>query len=222
MAQATEAQAVAATTPATNRAFMQKRWFSLIGLVPLGAYVVAHLLSVSQWWSSPEVYDAAIRDAHGSWLTWLGTAMLLAFVAYHAVVGLQQIGKARMFSPKPTKVLHWTYILQRIAGIGILLFIPAHVYKAKIAPALSGTPESFEGMHHAFAVAPEHLLTLGVYVLGTAGVAYHLAHGLWTASVSFGIVQSEVAQRRMQFVSVGFFLFLITLAYGSILKIVIG
>jgi len=61
-----------------------------------------------------------------------------------------------------------------------------------------------------------------VYVLGTAGVAYHLAHGLWTASVSFGLAQSEAAQRRMQYVSVGFFLFLITLAYGTILKVFVG
>jgi succinate dehydrogenase / fumarate reductase cytochrome b subunit len=222
MAQATEAKPIEATITTHDHSFAHRRWFSLIGLVPLGAYVVMHLLSVSQWWSGPDAYDAAIRASHGSWLTWLGTVVLLSFVGYHAVIGLQQIGRARMMSPKPTRVLHWTYILQRIAGLGILAFIPAHVYKAKIGPALAGTPETFAGMHQAFAETPEHLLTLGVYLLGTAGVAYHLAHGLWTASVSFGLVQSAAAQRRMQYVSVGFFLFLITLAYGTILKIVIG
>lgn len=222
MAQAVEAKPIEASAPTKDHSFAQKRWFSLIGLVPLGAYVVSHLLSVSRWWSGPEAYDAAIRESHGSWLTWLGTLALLGFVAYHAVIGLQQIGRSRMMSPKPTRVLHWTYILQRIAGLGILAFIPAHVYKAKIAPALHGTHESFATMHQAFAETPEHWLTLGVYVLGTAGVAYHLAHGLWTASVSFGLAQSEAAQRRMQVVSVVFFLFLITLAYGSIIKIFVG
>lgn len=222
MAQAVEAKPIEASAPPKDHSFAQKRWFSLIGLVPLGAYVVTHLLSVSQWWSGPDAYDASIKASHGSWVPWLGTVLLLGFIAYHAVIGLQQIGRSRMMSPKPTRVLHWTYILQRIAGIGILGFIPAHVYKAKIGPALAGQPESFAGMHHAFAEAPEHWLTLFVYVLGTAGVAYHLAHGLWTASVSFGLVQSEAAQRRMQYVSVGFFLFLITLAYGSIIKIFVG
>jgi succinate dehydrogenase / fumarate reductase cytochrome b subunit len=217
MAQAIEAKA---TTP--DRSFIQKRWFSLFGLVPMGAFVVWHLLSVSKWWSGPAGYDAVIAASRGSWLQWLGTVLILGFITYHAVVGIQMMLKARVMSPKPTRVLHWTYILQRVSAIGILLFIPAPVYKAKLAPALAGTHETFRGMHEAFAVMPERWLTLPVYILGTAGVAYHLAHGLWTASVSFGFTQSAAAQRRMQFVSIGFFLFLLVLAYGSIYVITRG
>ncbi|MBC7545881.1 MAG: hypothetical protein H7338_24390 [Candidatus Sericytochromatia bacterium] len=216
------AQTIEAKATAPDRSFIQKRWFSLFGLVPMGVFVVWHLLSVSKWWSGAAGYDAMIVASRGSWLQWLGTVLLIGFIAYHAVIGIRLMLKARVLSPKPTKLLHWTYILQRVSAIGILLFIPAHVYKAKLSPALAGTHETFKGMHEAFAVMPERWLTLPVYILGTAGVAYHLAHGLWTASVSFGFAQSAAAQKRMQIVSVVFFLFLITLAYTSIVVIIRG
>lgn len=202
--------------------FTARRLFSLIGLVPLGVYVVVHLMNVSRWWAGPEGYDRIIAESHNSWYSWIATGLLLAFVLYHTITGLRLMFTARPAAPKPKTLAHWQYILQRVSAIGIMLFIPAHVIKAKIGPALAGTHESFAGMHEAFATSPEHLLTVGVYLLGTAGVAYHLANGIWTSAVTFGIAQGPKAQRNLKIFSALFCAFLIFLAYGSIYILIRG
>lgn len=202
--------------------FTARRLFSLIGLVPLGIYTVVHLMNVSRWWGGPEGYDQIIAAAHGSWFSIIGSLLLLAFVAYHAVVGLRLMFTARPVSPKPKTQAHWQYILQRVSAIGILLFIPAHVIKAKLLPAMAGTHETFAGMHHAFAQDPMRFLTIGVYVLGTAGVAYHLANGIWTSAVTFGFAQGPKAQRTLQAFCALFCLGLIALAYGTIYVLIRG
>ncbi len=209
-------ETVATSSRSGTVEFSRRRLFSLIGLIPLGLFVVFHLLNVSSAWSGPEAFDAAIEAGHRSWVSWLGTVFILAFVAYHSWVGIMLMLKATPFSPPPRRLGHWQYILQRISAVGILLFIPAHVIKAKILPALGGTHETFAGMHHAFAEDPMSALTLIVYLLGTLGVAYHLSNGLWTGFTSLGIARGARAQKRVMYFSMGFFVFLLVLAYGTI------
>lgn len=94
--------------------------------------------------------------------------------------------------------------------------------KAKLAPAMRGHYDTFADMHHAVAIDPMRYATLPVYLLGTLGVAYHLANGFWTAGLTLGLTPGERGQRRLQIFAAILFLFLLTLSYGTIYAIYRG
>ncbi|MGO8993135.1 MAG: succinate dehydrogenase, partial [Polyangiaceae bacterium] len=106
------------------------------------------------------------------------------------------------------------YLLQRLAGVGVLLFLGAHLWLAMIHPRLTtGHGEAFSDIAHEMRFNPP---TLVVYVLGTLGVTYHLANGLQTAAMGWGIVTSQRALRRLEIVVIAIFVLLLGMAWSVI------
>jgi succinate dehydrogenase/fumarate reductase cytochrome b subunit len=69
------------------------------------------------------------------------------------------------------------YLLQRLAAIGVLRFLGAHLWLAMIHPRLVlGHPEPFSDIAYEMRF---HTPTLVVYLLGTLAVCYHLANGIF-------------------------------------------
>jgi succinate dehydrogenase / fumarate reductase cytochrome b subunit len=114
------------------------------------------------------------------------------------VFGLAEIVRARPNNLRYAYFTNLEYALQRLSAIGLLLFVGAHVWLARISPAIDPANrfhhETWAGMHAALS-EPD---TFVVYVLGLLGVSYHLANGLRTAAMRMGLVVSRQAQRRMQ------------------------
>ena len=189
--------------------FFLKKAFSLLGILPLGVYVILHLYHNNASLSGPEAYDRYLVESR-SMPFYLTLAVVFVYlpVLFHGVYGLLLIGRSRPNYPAHSYFRNLKYFLQRLSGIGLLLFIPAHVYKTKIETALQGRTMDFahmsEGMHE--------WLTFAVYVLGITGVAFHLANGVWSFMYSWGISPGPQSQRRWEIASI--FLFLIILALG--------
>jgi succinate dehydrogenase / fumarate reductase cytochrome b subunit len=97
------------------------------------------------------------------------------------------------------------YLLRRISGIGVLLFVGAHVYKTTLEPRLEGYEIDFHHMREGLSEP----LTFAVYVLGLTGVAYHLADGLWLFGVEHGLWTGERGMRRAESLTIGFGLLLL-------------
>ncbi len=64
-------------------------------------------------------------------------------------------------------------------------------------------------MHH-------HMPTLAVYLLGTLGIAYHLANGLHTFAMGFGIVASRRALKKLDVLVILGFLVLLGMGWAAI------
>jgi succinate dehydrogenase / fumarate reductase cytochrome b subunit len=95
-----------------------------------------------------------------------------------------------------------------------MVFLGAHVWLAMLHPRITtGQPEPFADitreMHH-------HLPTLAVYLLGTLGVAYHLANGIHSFTMGWGIVVSRRALRRLDGGVIVLFLTLLAMSWGAI------
>jgi succinate dehydrogenase / fumarate reductase cytochrome b subunit len=131
----------------------------------------------------------------------------------HAVWGIR-----RMFIMKPNLGRYPTYdnlkyILQRITALGLLAFIPAHLWLARLAPQIQhGRHEHFEDLAWHMA---HHPPTLVVYLLGVVGVAYHLANGVATGGMTWGYAASPRAMKRMNVISISFFVLLLAMGYGA-------
>lgn len=175
--------------------FWQKRIMSLLGIAPLGAYVVLHLWTNLSALGGPKAYNDALLQSrsHPAFL-FLEILLGIAILA-HTVVGLRLIKRWRPNNLEQRTFGNLKFLLQRVAGIGVGLFIVAHVIKARILPAMSPQGvESWSGMREALSEP----ITLAVYVLGTLGVSYHLANGLWTALITWGFAVTPKAQRQAQ------------------------
>jgi succinate dehydrogenase / fumarate reductase cytochrome b subunit len=70
-------------------------------------------------------------------------------------------------------------------------------------------------MHHAY-FGEAIPLTLTVYALGMLGISYHLANGLYTAGIRWGLAISPSGRRRLQIFSAAAFVVLLGMAYTAI------
>jgi len=176
----------------------RKQILTLFGLFPLGVYVVLHLWTNLYSLAGAEAFNRASAESRGNpaflFLEVFGLGVpLLA----HTVIGLLEIRRGRPNNQRYGFLDNLRYLLQRVSAIGLLLFIGAHVWRARLAPAMDGRHEDFAGMREALSEP----ITLVVYALGMLGVSYHLANGLQTAATRTGLVVSEAGRRRMTWVA---------------------
>lgn len=201
------------TNSTESRSFWLGKLFSLTGLVPIGIYVVLHLYSNSRSLEGAGVFNQHLAETRAlPFIVPLTVLVIWIPIAFHGIYGLVGLSKSRPNVGRYQYFQNLKYVLQRLSGIGLLLFIPVHIYKTRIEPTLSGSVLDFahmsEGLHEP--------LTLVVYVLGVLGVAFHLANGFWQFCIGWGITTSEVGMRRVEKFSFLLFGILLFMAYGSI------
>ena len=61
-----------------------------------------------------------------------------------------------------------------------------------------------------------HTPTLVVYLLGTLAVSYHLADGVQTFCMGWGIVASRRGVQRLEGVALGLFALLLVMCWGAV------
>ena len=106
------------------------------------------------------------------------------------------------------------YALQRLSAIGVLLFLGAHLWLAMLQPRLvDGHAEAFADIAHEMHF---HTPTLVVYLLGTLGVSYHLANGLHSFAMGWGLAVSRRSLTRLTRWVGAAFVVLLVMSWGAI------
>ncbi len=196
-----------------SRDFFYKRLFSLTGILPIGLYVILHLYNNSHSLAGGPAYNEYLRQSRSlpyyNVLVW---TFLYLPMAFHGLYGLVIIKRGRPNAFRYRWFRNLKYVLQRLSGLGLLLFIPAHVYKTKWEPPMHGYSIDFrhmaEGMHEP--------VTLIIYLLGITGVSFHLANGAWDFCYTWGITVGPKSQRAIEILSVLLFAALVMLGLNAI------
>ena len=207
-------RSAAATTRHIDRSFLRDRMGSLLAVVPLSVWTIDHLWNNLSAFKSGAAWQAAVTD-HGHPFAFFAVSVVaLLPLVLHTVWGI-----GRLFSTRPNNVRYKTfsnlkYALQRLSAIGVMGFLGAHIWLAMLHPRITtGKPEPFaditQQMHH-------HLPTLAVYLLGTLGVAYHLANGLHSFTMGWGIVTSRRALKKLDIGVILLFLVLLGISWGAV------
>jgi succinate dehydrogenase / fumarate reductase, cytochrome b subunit len=205
----TEAAALPQKTP-----LLQSRLGSFLAVVPLTFWVINHLWDNLAAFSGAAAWQSAVTTYAHPFSQALAFMIALLPLLFHTGWGL-----VRLFSFRPNNLAYnnygnLKYILQRITALGVLAFLGAHVWKAFLAPRLlAGQPEAFNDIAREMRF---HGPTLLVYLLGTLGTAYHLANGLQSFGMSWGIFASDRSMRRFEPVVIILFLLLTAMAWGAI------
>ena len=207
-------EASATATAADHGTFLRARLASLLAIVPLGVWTVFHLWdNLAAFYGGP-AWDAAVTE-HSSPIAQLITGcVVLVPLALHTVWGISRLLTAQPNVLRYRAYGNFKYLLQRLAAVGVLLFLGAHLWLAMIHPRLTtGHGEAFADIAHEMRFNPP---TLIVYVLGTLGVTFHLANGLQTAAMGWGLVTSRAALKRLEWVVIAVFLVLLGMAWSAI------
>lgn len=192
--------------------FFWRRLHSLTGVIPVGLFLVYHLYM--QLFLHSDNYNAKVNEFYDSPLAFI----LLVIVVYiplffHSLLGVKLAFDAKV-QPEYQYFPHVLYWLQRLSGIGVLLFIFGHLYNAKwvawMDPNLSAgeRPDHYQHLVDGFADPDYALVTKTVYALGILGATFHLSNGLNTFCMTWGIVITPQGQARVRVFSIVLFIIL--------------
>ncbi len=200
--------------------FLLRRIHSLTGVVPVGLFLVYHLYLQLYLHYGAEIYNNEVNSFYESPLaTWSLVIVVYIPLLFHSLLGVLLVFENKV-QPSYTYFSHLLYLLQRISGIGVLLFIIAHVWNAKLGPWIAGTwGTHFEHLSSGFADPETGMLTKTVYLLGVLGAVFHFANGLNTFCITWGIALTPASQKRVRFFSILVFIILTASAFYALAAI---
>ena len=180
---------------------------SLSGIIPVGAFLVEHLLTNSATWYGPARYNQDVQWIQNlPFLFVLEWGFIFLPLAFHVLYGLWL---ALLSSPNPMAYPYLSnrrYTLQRITAYITLAFLVVHLFKFRFAYVMGGPV--FAGAKDYFALTQQGILhwhignlivptwfTLSFYVIGLTAAVYHFANGIWTFGITWGILGGPASQR---------------------------
>lgn len=190
--------------------FLLRRAQSLAGIL-FGGYIFVHLLvnATLIQGRNPDVYQQQVDKIHSlPFLLAIEISAIYLPLAIHTLYGLYVIVNGKPNVEHYSYVKNWFYVLQRISGVALILFILFH-----IGGMYGWFGETLKFDHHeATETAARHLkssflLYLFVYPLGILFATFHMANGFYTAAISWGLTISKKAQDRWGWICLGVFAF---------------
>ena len=197
-----------------DRSFVRARLGSLLAFFPLGIWSVNHLWNNLAAFQGAEKWSAAVTEyPHPAAQIATGVVVLVP-LALHTAWGIKRLASSRPNNIRYGFFANLKYALQRLSAIGLLLFLGAHLWLAMLHPRLTtGRPEPFQDIAREMHF---HGPTLAVYLLGTLGLAYHLANGLHTFTMGWGLVASRRALTKLNWLAVLLFLIFLAMGWGGV------
>jgi len=210
--------------------FLLRRLHSLSGLIPVGAYMVIHLLTNASVLQSPAAFQRNVYSIHalGPLLLLIEWGFIFIPILFHAVFGVLIINGGLPNSSTYKYTNNVRYTLQRATGIIAFVFIVWHVFHmhgwihAKwwedgVAHYLYG------GMFKPFSAASTGAEAMRIswivpilYAIGVLSCVFHLANGIWTFGITWGLWVTPPAQRWANAVCLVFGLGLSVVALGAL------
>lgn len=209
--------------------FLILRLHSLSGLVPIGAYLFAHLATNASVLAGARTYQESVDSIHrlGPLLPFVEWGFIFLPIIFHAVVGVVIIRSGISNSAHYPYGKNIRYTLQRVTAWIVLFFIAWHVFqmhgwlptetlRAKVAATGYGAQFDPHEATSSAALALRPLVVRIAYAIGVLSAVYHLANGIWTAGITWGVWTTPQAQRRADRLCIGFGVLLAAIGIGSL------
>lgn len=177
-----------------NPHFLLRRVHSLFGLVPVGGFLAFHMWENSQAWAGAAHYNEVVEKIASMNLVLVFEVFGIALpILFHGIYGIVIWSSGKSNAVRYGFLHNWMFVFQRVSGFGVLAFILFHVWQTRIAVALDEAVKADLFGHMAGLVA--NPIIFAIYVAGTALAAFHLANGLWTMAIAWGLTTTVKAQK---------------------------
>jgi succinate dehydrogenase / fumarate reductase, cytochrome b subunit len=226
--------------------FLLRRLHSLTGIVPIGVFLINHLLTNSSILWGKIGLRAEGRDkgwVEGGttyfwkevrWINEQIPHLLLIEVAlwgaifFHSVLGFMYARTGRSNTAQYGWGGSWRYKLQRITGYIAIFYIFYHVATLRwgwtfLVPGGAQWSHEYAASTMAMALRGHSseftiagFLVSAFYFVGITSSVYHFANGLWTSAITWGITVSQKAQQRWGVACAGLGVAMMAMAWGSL------
>lgn len=196
-----------------------RRLHSLLGVVPLGVYMVIHLTTNASVLNGTETFQRAVFMIHslGKLLPLVEWGGIFLPLLFHAILGVWIIRTGRSNLSNYRLAGNRRYAWQRWTGLIAFVFLMGHVLHLHgwfhAHPWLAVVqPLGFANFYpynaaSSLALAMDRFIWgfwPAFYLIGVWATIYHLANGLWTAGITWGLWISPAAQKRATKICVAF------------------
>ncbi|WP_239534555.1 succinate dehydrogenase cytochrome b558 subunit [Priestia taiwanensis] len=192
-----------------EREFVNRKLHSLLGVIPVGLFLINHLVINNFATRGAEAFNKAAQFMEALPFRYLLEIFFIFLpLLYHAVYGLYIAFTAKNNATQYGFFRNWMFMLQRYTGVIALIFIVWHVWQTRVQAAL-GTKVNYDMMADILSSTPWFIF----YLVGVLASIFHFANGLWSFFISWGITVSPRSQRISTYITMGIF---VALAFMSI------
>lgn len=194
--------------------FYLRRLHSLLGIIPIGAFLIVHLMVNHQATQGAEAFNKAAGFMES--LSFLLAAELILIyipILYHGLYGIHIAFTAKENIGHYSLFRNWMFALQRLTGIIAFVFIFVHLWQTRLQKLFFGKEISYDMMHQTL----QNPVWVIVYVICVIAVIFHFSNGIWSFLVTWGFLQSKKSQRIFTWVSLIIFLILSYIGVTAIL-----
>jgi len=197
--------------------FFMRRLHSLTGIIPVGAFLIEHILySNAIAIQGPAAYAKQVRflgslplviglEAFGIWLP----------ILFHALYGFWIWFKGSPNLIRYSWMGNWMYSLQRWTGAIAFAYILTHTYTMRF----SGIDlHLYPGA--AFGKVQSEVLQTGSfvwYVVGLLCASWHFSYGVWLFCAKWGVITGEKARKRFLAISMALFVLISGVGLASLM-----
>lgn len=210
--------------------FLVRRLHSLSGLVPVGVFLCVHLAtnaSVLVPGAPGAEFQKAVERIHALGPLLIPVEIIGIFIpiAFHAIVGVMIWRTSKPNTQYYRYGSNIRYTLQRMTGLIAFVFIGYHVWQMHWLGARLGGG-AFE-LYSATGAPTGAVTTAGaiqaawwitpIYALGVLASVFHLANGIWTSLITWGITIRARTQRASGYVCAVFGVIVALAGLGALL-----
>jgi len=197
-----------------DRQFWLRRLHSLSGIVPIGGFLAFHLFENYQATRGADAYNEMTRKLQTLPFAVAAEILIIAVpLLFHGIYGLFVTGTA---SPNPISnkyFRNFMYTLQRVTGVIVFAFILFHYWTTRLVQLHDHESLNLFNQVQAAVANP---WIYAFYIAGILSATFHLANGIWSFSIVWGLTVGPQAQRRMMYISFAVFVALSFLGVRSI------
>lgn len=182
----------------TTRSFVSRKIHSLLGVVPVGLFLLVHLTSNYSATKGLEAFQETVAKINGlPFVLFLEIFFIWLPILFHGIYGVYIAVQSRNNAGSYSYYRNFMFVLQRITGVVTLVFLGWHFWETRMQVALGNVTHEQLGelMRDTFLNPVSYTL----FAIGLLSTVFHFANGLWSFFVSWGIAVGPRAQR---FVSV--------------------
>jgi succinate dehydrogenase / fumarate reductase cytochrome b subunit len=226
--------------------FLLRRLHSLTGIVPIGVFLINHLLTNSSvLWGSFAIKE----NVEGGWreggvayfwkeVKWINEQIphllliemaLWGAIAFHSILGVYYALQGKSNTGRYAYQSNWRYTLQRVSGYIGIFFILYHVGTLRWGWTFL-VPGGTQWSHHyasstlaaALRGGMEGITVAGFlvslfYLVSVSLLVFHFANGLWTAAITWGLTVTQQAQKRWGYACLGLGAAMMLMGWGSVI-----
>jgi succinate dehydrogenase / fumarate reductase cytochrome b subunit len=192
-------QGVQPLRAAKGNSFLWRKLHSLLGVIPIGAFLVEHLLSNFEALKGPAAYAAQVKFLNSLPLVRvLEWTFIFLPIAYHALYGIYIWFRGKSNVVYYPWAGNWMYVAQRWTGLIAFVYIGYHVVTQRfMGVSLPENPgASFAKVQHELA----NPLILAFYIVAMIAICWHFAYGIWLFAAKWGITPGVKSRQRFGYV----------------------